>query len=124
MPHLAPKVCNYPGCYAKIKGGYCKEHTKKKARQREARRKTPNERGYTWKWRVAARNYLRQHPLCEHCLKEGILNPATVVDHIIPHQGDMDKFWDTNNLQAMAKSCHDRKTATEDGGFGRPLKTK
>jgi 5-methylcytosine-specific restriction endonuclease McrA len=29
-------------------------------------------------------------------------------------------FWDTGNWQALAKVCHDRKTAREDGAFGRP----
>ena len=30
----------------------------------------------------------------------------------------MKLFWDSNNWQSMSKQCHDRKTATEDGGFG------
>jgi len=29
-------------------------------------------------------------------------------------------FWDNTNWQSMAKECHDKKTATEDGGFGNP----
>jgi len=32
----------------------------------------------------------------------------------------MKLFWDRNNWQSMAKACHDRKTAAEDGGFGNP----
>jgi 5-methylcytosine-specific restriction protein A len=29
-------------------------------------------------------------------------------------------FWDfANNVQGLCHSCHSRKTATEDGGFGR-----
>ena len=44
--------------------------------------------------------------------------PATVVDHIIPHKGDMDIFWDEDNWQPLCKRCHDQKTATENGGFG------
>ena len=39
---------------------------------------------------------------------------ATVVDHIIPHRGDQKLFWDQNNWQALCKSCHDKKTLTED----------
>ena len=27
-------------------------------------------------------------------------------------------FWLRSNWQAMAKTCHDKKTAREDGGFG------
>jgi hypothetical protein len=28
--------------------------------------------------------------------------------------------WD--NLQAMTKQCHDRKTVLQDGGFGNPVR--
>ena len=45
--------------------------------------------------------------------------PATVVDHIKPHLGDYGLFWESDNHQSMCKTCHDIKTATEDGGFGR-----
>jgi len=45
---------------------------------------------------------------------------AVVVDHIIPHRGDLALFWDEkNNWQALCHRCHSRKTAREDGGFGR-----
>ena len=46
------------------------------------------------------------------------MRAASVVDHRVPHRGDMALFWDSSNWQSMAKECHDRKTATEDGGFG------
>ena len=65
--------------------------------------------------------FLRSHPLCQ-CADcgEGSIRavPSTVVDHIQPHRGDPKLFWDQKNWQAMAKKCHDRKTATQDGGFG------
>lgn len=34
---------------------------------------------------------------------------APVVDHIRPHRGDPDLFWDPRNLRAVAKSWHDRE---------------
>lgn len=57
--------------------------------------------------------------MCDEC-DEGRkrLVPASVVDHRIPHRGDMTLFWDSSNWQSMAKTCHDKKTAREDGGFG------
>jgi len=58
------------------------------------------------------------HPLCEECKRNGRLTPAVVVDHIIPHKGNRELFWNEKNWQALCKSCHDRKTAKEDGGFG------
>jgi 5-methylcytosine-specific restriction protein A len=45
--------------------------------------------------------------------------PATVVDHIKPHRGNQESFWDSDNWRAMCKRCHDIKTVKEDGGFGR-----
>lgn len=60
-----------------------------------------------------------KHPFCVECQREGSLEMATVVDHIVPHKGDMDLFWDSNNWQGLCKRHHDKKTATQDGGFGR-----
>jgi hypothetical protein len=36
--------------------------------------------------------------------------PATVVDHIIPHTGDPELFWDVDNLQGLCDPCHNSKT--------------
>lgn len=43
---------------------------------------------------------------------------GTVVDHIIPHRGNYDLFWNQDNWQTLCKLHHDQKTAREDGGFG------
>ena len=61
------------------------------------------------------------HPLAVDWFKEhdGHVMLAEVVDHIIPHRGDMMLFWDSRNWQGLTKADHDRKTATEDSGFGR-----
>ena len=48
------------------------------------------------------------------CEKEGLVRPATEVDHIEPHGGDMVKFWDCEKWQALCKSHHSRKTAKEN----------
>lgn len=34
---------------------------------------------------------------------------SPVVDHIRPHRGDPDLFWDPDNLRAVAKGWHDRE---------------
>ena len=44
---------------------------------------------------------------------------ACVVDHLVPHRGDRLLFWDASNWQSLCESCHNRKTARADGGFGR-----
>lgn len=121
MPIAAPKPCKNPGCrLLTSSGAYCTDHAKLKQKQVEARRESSAKRGYGYRWQQVSKGFLRAHPLCQcpDCL-EGVkqLKPATVVDHIIPHRGDMNLFWNRNNWQAMAKECHDRKTAKEDGGF-------
>jgi 5-methylcytosine-specific restriction protein A len=46
------------------------------------------------------------HPICNQCQRE----PAAVLDHIVPHRGDRNLFWNQSNWQSLCKSCHDRKT--------------
>ena len=67
-------------------------------------------RGYDRKWQAARKAFLEKNPLCAACMKAGRLTPATVVDHIVPHRGDMRLFWDEKNWQPLCKQCHDNKT--------------
>lgn len=84
-------------------------------------RKTSAQRGYGYRWQKAREGYLRKHPLCVEHDRRGLVVPATVVDHIVPHGGDMKLFWDRNNWQGLCKECHDswkqrlEKTGREAG---------
>ena len=86
----------------------------------DSRRGSAHSRGYDRRWRAYRLTFLAAHPLCVECAAQSdpLLTPATIVDHIVPHAGNMDLFWDERNHQALCKPCHDRKTASEDGGFG------
>ena len=75
--------------------------------------------GYDGRWRKARAQYLAEHPWCTHCLAEGRLTRATVVDHIVPHRGDRQLFWDERRWSACCKRHHDSKTVG-DGRWGRP----
>lgn len=80
-------------------------------------RGTAAERGYGSKWRSARAKFLGEHPLCVRCLAAKRTTAATVVDHITPHRGDLDLFWDRKNWQPLCKPCHDGgKQAEEKGG--------
>jgi 5-methylcytosine-specific restriction enzyme A len=77
-------------------------------------------RGYTYEWQQASKAFLHAHPLCQcpDCMEgEKRVTAATVVDHHIPHRGDMTLFWDRSNWRAMAKACHDLKTQQETAGL-------
>lgn len=82
-------------------------------------RPTAAQRGYGSRWQKASKGYLDSHPLCAECERHGRTTAATVVDHVIPHKGDQSLFWDSDNWQPLCGTCHNRKTATTDGGFGR-----
>jgi len=48
-----------------------------------------------------------QHKGCGAMLKRGRSHPkSAVVHHIKPHKGDLDLFFDLDNLQAVCWSCH------------------
>ena len=81
------------------------------ARQGMARRGEANNmhtrRQYdTPRWRKARARFLALNPLCVLCLQSGWDTPATVVDHMRPHNGDDRLFWDEGNWQALCPSCH------------------
>jgi 5-methylcytosine-specific restriction enzyme A len=90
-----------------------------------SRRRAPEDRpssaarGYGYRWQKYRAAYLAANPLCVECLKRGETTAATVVDHVVPHRGDQVLFWAPTNHQPLCKPDHDRKTAKEDGGFGR-----
>lgn len=67
----------------------------------EDRRATARQRGYDGRWAKARLTYLAHHPLCVMCGA-----PATVVDHIRPHEGDPALFWDVANWQPLCAPCH------------------
>ena len=75
---------------------------------------------YGRRWQVLRRWYLARHPICE--CEEGCGRAAEVVDHKMPHNGNPALLYDVANLRALTKSCHDRKTAARDGGFGNPYR--
>lgn len=128
MPMAAPRVCTYPGCGVLVHGASrCKQHDVRKLHDKT--RKTAAQRGYDGRWKRARDEFLIQkaieqawpYPLCEceECREQGRRIKADTVDHIVPHKGDQQLFWDRSNWQAMHHDCHSRKTAREDGGFGR-----
>jgi len=63
-------------------------------------------------WKTLRAHVLEDHPLC---MAENCDRRAIIVDHIRPHGGDNELFFDERNLQALCKHCHDSKTHTVEG---------
>lgn len=120
-PQKAKRPCSHQACsgYA-TNQGYCDKH-QDKIRKKDRERGTAHQRGYDARWSKERDEFLRQHPLCVECRKKDYINPATVVDHIIPHKGDQTLFWDKTNWQPLCETHHNIKTATEDRGGWSPV---
>ena len=120
MALRSKSICRQPGCGKLLDvSGYCEPHAKHVRRQSDARRESSSKRGYGRAWQKSRASYLSRHPLCCHCEADGMVVPATEVDHIVAHKGDQALFWDSKNWQPLCKPCHSKKTAREDGGYGR-----
>lgn len=87
------------------------DQTRQRRREYDQQRGSARERGYTWGWEKYRKGFLAEHPSCVQCKAEGIVTPATVVDHITPHRGDDVLFWDGKNHQPLCETHHNRKTA-------------
>lgn len=84
---------------------------------------------YGTRWQKARLTYLSNNPLCVMCKAIGRIIPASVVDHIEPHRGNQELFWDTNNWQSLCSAHHNStKQREEKNGYyigntvdGRPI---
>ena len=119
-PMKPMKPCSSPGCNQLVTSGKCEKHSKQAVQRYETTRKGGYHDWYSsTRWKAYRKRYLMEHPLCEckECTENGWVYAASVVDHRVPHKGDYDLFWDSDNHQAMYKPHHDKKTASEDGGY-------
>ena len=79
-------------------------------------------------WLRLRRAQLRCEPLCRLCKAAGRIEPATTVDHKVPHKGDMTLFADPGNLQSLCAACHssvkqsmERRGQTEPPSYSRDV---
>ncbi len=122
MPRRAPRPCGKPGCprLTREKRRLCTEHLREwearraaalaeRRKRYDAKRPSAHKRGYGRRWRKLRDMVLARSPVCE-C---GAL--ATEVDHKVARAKGGTDEWD--NLVAMCKSCHSKKTRREDGSL-------
>lgn len=91
-----------------------KYQPERKAQQRR-RKDERKEFDYTAPvWRKFRKAKLTENPLCRYCLE---MEPprytaATVLDHITPiREGGAE--WDSDNLQSLCATCHNKKSGRE-----------
>ncbi|MCP3927266.1 MAG: HNH endonuclease [Desulfobacterales bacterium] len=119
MPKAPKKPC-YRCKRSLTQEKYC-EKCKPKAKVQEKKRYSKDPKVKKWlnsaRYKNERKQFLIENP---YCCSEGCTKLSNILDHRIPHKGDYDLFWDKSNWDPKCKSCHDRKTASKDGGFGNP----
>ncbi len=80
--------------------------------------KAPWEKLYHLKrWERRSKYQMQQHPLCAMCLEHGVVVPAVVADHVVPHRGNQHMFW-YGALQSLCREHHNTsKQQLETKGF-------
>ena len=105
MPRRPQRPCSYPGCPNLCDGQYCDKH-KTEARRKYDKYERPADinKKYGRAWKRIRDRYVKEHPLCEMCLKDGRLTPVEEVHHIKPlSQGGTHS---NDNLMSLCQSCH------------------
>ena len=107
MPKKPLKPCSFPGCPNLTEGTYCEKHKKEQDKQYNKFLRSPDHnKKYGRNWRRVRERYIKLHPLCERCLKEGKFTPVEEVHHIIPvSRGGTNA---ESNLMSLCKSCHNK----------------
>ncbi len=105
MPYKAKKPCAMQGCPNLTNEAYCETHKALRQKQYDQFNRTPDhDKKYGNNWRRIRNIYVKHHPVCERCLKEGRVTPVEEVHHIVPlSSGGNNKF---TNLMSLCQSCH------------------
>jgi len=106
MPTSPKRPCRYPGCPGLAAPGeqYCPQH-KAQTESFYNRYQRPNDKNaYGRAWKRIRDRKIKANPLCEECLKNGVLKPAEEVHHIVPlaDGGTSER----SNLISLCRSCH------------------
>lgn len=114
MPTAALRPCSRPGCPELVKAGYCATHKQ----AQEEQRGNSAERGYTWKWRKARLQFIREefakgNVLCPDCKRPFFSSSDIEVHHIKRHGSgkNQDLFWDRSLWLCICPQCHAARTA-------------
>ncbi|MDU9005750.1 HNH endonuclease [Sedimentitalea todarodis] len=110
MPQKPPRIC---ACGHRVANGIRCPCERKSDAERKARhdknRKSSSARGYTGTWDKERKEFLKRHPRCKRCGGK-----ADTVDHIIPHRGNSEIFWDRRNWAPLCTNCHSSAKQREE----------
>lgn len=110
MPSKPLHPCKHPGCPNLTREQYCEEHATDYI-PRDRCRKNSRQRGYDRQWEKFREHYLRSHPLCVDCEKQGQYTPAKEVHHIKKLRDYPMLKYNEDNLMGLCHTCHCKRTA-------------
>ena len=90
-----------------VNKGRCEAHTRQKRRQYDESRLSSSERGYDHQERKVRNHKANINPLCERCLKRGLVVPLDIVHHIMPIDTHPELRLVMSNLESLCIECHD-----------------
>ena len=78
---------------------------RKKKVQGTGREHLDKQGGYRM-YRKFRSQYMAEHPLCERCLKKGIIKVAKELHHIVKARVAPMRILDPTNVESLCKQCH------------------
>lgn len=129
MPQRPPRICSYAGCQELTVevNGRCSAHPLKPfaslhtrlSRSYYNQQRPESDQFYkTPQWQKLRASILSRNPLCEECARLGRIQPARVVDHIVPFRDRPDLGLERSNLRPLCAACHNRIGAWYEEGRG------
>ncbi|MBV1758024.1 MAG: HNH endonuclease [Dethiosulfatibacter sp.] len=120
MPTKPKRPCSMSSCGRLCENGeqYCSEHKQVANKHYNKFQRDPkSNKRYGRAWKRIRDRYIKAHPLCVECQKNGFITPAEEVHHIIPlSKGGGNEI---SNLMSLCKSCHSRITVEMGDRWGR-----
>lgn len=107
MPRKPQRPCSFPGCPYLTNGRYCDVHQRAENRRYERFERDPETKSrYGRNWKLIRDKFLKAHPTCSECEKEGWISLADEVHHIVPlSKGGSNS---PDNLVSLCHACHSR----------------
>ena len=121
MPYLPSNAkCATLGCRNNRSrySTHCLEHGGRDEQRayNKQERKERNALYKTAQWSRHRQLQLSINPICAACSIDGIITPATEIDHVFPWSQIGEQAFYRNIFQSLCKPCHTYKTAQEQRG--------
>jgi 5-methylcytosine-specific restriction enzyme A len=119
MPSAPPSFCSRHGlCHTHAT--HVHNERAKERRQEIVRTRDPSLHAFynSGRWKAYRKTHIERSPLCVMCEREGRAVLGSIVDHIIPHRGDVSLFWAMDGVQTLCVRHDSLKRLRENGLLG------